>query len=98
MLCRVVPNSIHAAIDKGASYFNIEVRKCALNDKYEADIKHMASLIDNNTIALYGSYPNYPHGIIDPIEDMAKLALKHNIGFHVDACLGCLLVVFLKEH
>jgi sphinganine-1-phosphate aldolase len=94
----VVPQTIHAAIDKGAMYFNIEVRKARLNDKYEADVKHMESLIDSNTIALYASYPNYPHGIIDPIQDIAKLAVKHKVGFHVDACLGGLLVAFLKEH
>ena len=63
----MVPNSIHAAIDKGAFYFNIEVRKARLNDLYEADVKHMASLIDSDTIALYASYGDYPHGIIDPI-------------------------------
>ena len=55
-------------------------------------------MIDSNTIAIYGSYPNYPHGIIDPINDMAKLAIKYRIGFHVDACLGGLVAAFLKEH
>lgn len=61
-------------------------------------MKHLESLIDSNTIAIYGSYPNYPHGIIDPIKDMAKIALKHKIGFHIDACLGGLVAGFLKEH
>lgn len=37
----------------------------------------MEELIDGNTIALYGSYPNYPHGIIDPIRDIAELAKKY---------------------
>jgi glutamate/tyrosine decarboxylase-like PLP-dependent enzyme len=43
------------------------VRKARLNEKYEVDVEHMRSLIDSNTIALYASYANYPHGIIDPI-------------------------------
>lgn len=30
----VVPHSIHAALDKGAMYFNIEVRKARLNENY----------------------------------------------------------------
>lgn len=37
----VVPQSIHAAVDKGAMYFNIELRKAKLNQNYEVDIKHM---------------------------------------------------------
>ena len=58
----------------------------------------MESLIDSNTIALYASYPNFPHGIIDPIEDIAKIALKHKVAFHLDGCLGGFVAGFLKEH
>jgi sphinganine-1-phosphate aldolase len=79
-------------------YFNIEVRKARLNERYEVDVAHMSSLIDSNTIALYGSYPNYPHGIIDPIQEIAALAKKHNIAFHIDGCLGGFVAGFLKEH
>ena len=61
-----MPVTIHAAVDKGAHYFNIEVRKARLKDNFEVDVDHMSSLIDSNTIALYASYGNYPHGIIDP--------------------------------
>lgn len=63
----VVPNSIHAAVDKGCFYFNIEVRKARLDQNYQVDLKHLESMIDGNTILIMGSYPNYPHGIIDPI-------------------------------
>jgi hypothetical protein len=30
----------------------------------------------------------YPHGIIDPIEEIGALALKNNLPFHVDSCIG----------
>jgi sphinganine-1-phosphate aldolase len=53
-------------------------------------------LIDSNTIALYGSYPNYPQGIIDPVHEIGKLALKYKIGCHVDGCLGGFVAAFLK--
>ena len=98
MIFRVVPNTAHAAIDKGARYFNIQVRKAKLTSSYQADIKHMESLIDHNTILLIGSYPNYPHGICDPIHQIAKLAKKKKIGFHIDGCLGGFVAAFLKDH
>ncbi len=41
-----------------------------------------------------GSVPNYPHGIIDPIDKIAKIAKKHKIGCHVDGCLGGFVGVF----
>ncbi len=94
----MVPCTIHAAIDKGAAYFNIEVRKARLNEHYEADVEHMEQLIDSNTIAMYCSYPNYPHGIVDPIQDIAHLALKYKVPLHIDACLGGFVAAFLPDH
>ena len=61
-------------------------------------MKHLESLIDSNTILIIGSYPNYPHGIVDPILAMAKLGLKYNIGVHIDGCLGGFVAAFDKEH
>lgn len=60
-------------------------------------MKHMESLIDSNTIMILGSAPNYPHGIIDPIDKIAKLALKKNVGCHIDGCLGGFVGVFHPE-
>jgi len=53
--------------------------------------------IDENTICIVGSVVNYPHGIIDPIPELAKIALKHKVGLHVDACLGGFVTIFAKE-
>ena len=44
-----------------------------------------------------GSAPQFPHGVMDPIEDIAKLAKKYNTGLHVDACLGGFLIPFMKK-
>jgi len=35
-----------------------------------------------------GSAPSFPHGTIDPIEELSELARENDIGFHTDACLG----------
>lgn len=46
---------------------------------------------------LVASAPNYPHGIIDDIPEISKLAIKYSIPLHVDCCLGSLVVAFLKK-
>ena len=46
---------------------------------------------------LVGSAPQFPHGVIDPIVEMGKLAKKYNTGLHVDACLGGFLIPFMKK-
>lgn len=53
-------------------------------------------MIDSNTILIIGSYPNYPHGIVDPILAMAKIGLKYDIGVHIDGCLGGFVAAFDK--
>lgn len=57
----------------------------------------MGSAITKNTICLVGSFPNYPHGITDDIQGIAKLALKHKIPLHVDCCLGSFVLPFAAD-
>ncbi len=47
-----------------------------------------AAAINKRTIALVGSAPAFPHGMVDPIVDLSALAVEHDLGLHVDACLG----------
>jgi sphinganine-1-phosphate aldolase len=84
----VLPVTAHPALDKGAHYFGIELRKARVTDEFVADVDHMASLIDSNTVALVGSAGTYPHGLIDPIDRLSDLAVQHGINLHVDGCLG----------
>jgi sphinganine-1-phosphate aldolase len=64
---------------------------------YQVDIKSVSRLINSNTILLVGSAPNFPHGIIDDITALSKLAVKRKIPLHVDCCLGSFLVPFLEK-
>jgi sphinganine-1-phosphate aldolase len=56
-------------------------------------MKHVMVLMKK----IVGSAPNFPHGTIDPIPELAKLALKHKIGMHVDCCLGGFFLPFAKK-
>ena len=46
---------------------------------------------------LLASAPGFPHGVIDPVEDVAALGRKYNIPVHVDACLGGFVIAFMEE-
>ena len=48
----------------------------------------MRSAITERTVAVVGSAVQFPHGVIDPIAELAALASDAGIGFHTDACLG----------
>ncbi|ODV69386.1 PLP-dependent transferase [Hyphopichia burtonii NRRL Y-1933] len=94
----IAPVTVHAGIEKACFYFGMKLHKVDLDPKtYQVDIKKVERLINKNTVLLVGSAPNYPHGIIDDIEALSKLALKNKILLHVDACLGSFIVSFLEK-
>jgi glutamate/tyrosine decarboxylase-like PLP-dependent enzyme len=93
----VVPETIHVAFDKAAAYFGLEIRYAKLKDDLRADVRDMASLVDANTVLLAASAPQYPHGVVDPIEEIGELAKKKKIPFHVDACVGGFVLPWVER-
>ncbi|XP_051935901.1 sphingosine-1-phosphate lyase 1 isoform X1 [Hippocampus zosterae] len=94
----LAPVSVHAAFDKAAHYFGMKLVHIPLNKKtMQVDVKAMKRAINKNTAMLVCSAPQFPHGIIDPIEDVAKLAVRNHLPLHVDACLGGFLIVFMAK-
>ena len=93
----VMPITAHPAFNKAAYYFGLEVITTPVSDDYRADIKAMKNAITDQTIMLVGSAPNYPFGVIDPIEEIAKMAQEKNILCHVDCCIGGILLPLFKK-
>ncbi|XP_069317028.1 sphingosine-1-phosphate lyase 1 [Eulemur rufifrons] len=93
----VAPQSAHAAFDKAANYFGMKIVRVPLNKMMEVDVRAMRRAITSNTAMLVCSVPQYPHGVIDPVPEVAKLAVKYKIPLHVDACLGGFLIVFMEK-
>jgi glutamate/tyrosine decarboxylase-like PLP-dependent enzyme len=92
----VMPTSAHAAFEKGCYYFGVEVRRAPVRDDWRADVSAMESLIDDDTVMLVGSAPQYPQGVIDPIPAIASLAHARDLLCHVDACMGGVTLHFLE--
>ncbi|KDP26835.1 hypothetical protein JCGZ_17993 [Jatropha curcas] len=90
----IIPESGHSAYDKAAQYFNIKLWRVPVNKKFEADVKAIRRHINKNTILIVGSAPGFPHGIIDPIEELGELAFQYGICLHVDLCLGGFVLPF----
>ncbi|XP_066549008.1 sphingosine-1-phosphate lyase 1 isoform X1 [Amia ocellicauda] len=94
----LAPISVHAAFDKAAHYFGMKIIHIPLNPTtMQVDVKAMRSAISKNTAMLVCSAPQFPHGAMDPVQEVAKLAVRYNIPFHVDACLGGFLIVFMEK-
>jgi sphinganine-1-phosphate aldolase len=89
----IKPETAHPAFDKACHLFDIEVRRAPTDPETTlVDVGWVADHIDDNTIAMIGSAPNYGYGTIDPLEELSQLALDRNVGLHVDGCLGGFLL------
>ena len=93
----VSPESVHPAFDKAAHYLDIKLIHTPVMDDKRADINAIRKAITSNTILLVGSAPCFPHGVIDPIAEIGQLALQYKIPFHVDACMGGMILPFAEE-
>src|SRR5919108_695575 len=93
----VIPYSAHPAFAKGAKYFELEVKHIPLAGDKRADVAAAGKLIDDQTALVVGSAPNYPHGVVDDIPALAKLASDRGVPFHTDACVGGFLLPFMER-
>ena len=93
----VVPTTIHPAFDKAAHYFGVKLVKVPVGPDYRADVRAMAKAIGWRTIGICASAPQYAHGVVDPIEELAALAHKKGLPMHVDACVGGFILPWLER-
>lgn len=93
----IVPVTAHAAFDKASQYFNIKTVRIPIDENFRADVNAAKRAIHKNTVVIVGSAPSFPHGAIDPIEELSQLARQHEIGFHVDACLGGFVLPWAEQ-
>jgi sphinganine-1-phosphate aldolase len=93
----IIPVTAHPAWNKAAHYLSLKVVTVPVDKNFRADVAAMEASINANTIAIGGTAVTYPHGMMDPIPGLGELALKHRVWLHVDACLGGLILPFLKK-
>jgi len=93
----IVPWSGHPSLSKASGYLGLKVVRAELDAHQRADVESVSKLITPNTILIVGSAPTWPHGVVDPIVEMAKLASSHGLMMHVDACVGGFVLPFAKR-
>lgn len=93
---RIVSVSAHAAVYKAAEYFKINILRVPTDEHGQMNVASVKRALSRRTILIYASAPTYPHGVIDPIEELSDIALGQRCCLHVDACLGGFILPFLS--
>jgi sphinganine-1-phosphate aldolase len=93
----VISESAHAAFHKAAELLQLNL-VIVPNNKHSQTINTtiLQKYITANTICIVGSAPTYAHGVMDNISELSEIALRHNIGLHVDCGLGGFILPFLS--
>mgnify|MGYP000060503935 CR=1 FL=1 len=94
----IVATSAHAAVYKAAEYFDIVLVRVGVDPvTLKMDVTAVKKAITSNTIMIYASAPGYPHGAMDDVFELSKIAVKTKTFLHVDACLGGFVMPFAGE-
>ena len=93
----IIPESAHFSFKKAADMLNLRIVEVELDKNYKIDIDSLKRVISDKTVAIVAIAGTTELGLIDPIEEISKIAQEHNIYFHVDAAFGGFSIPFLKE-
>lgn len=93
----VMPLSAHPAFNKAAHFLGLKTVIVPTDKTLRADIEAVRDAINENTVMVVGSAFSYPHGMIDPIEELAEVTAEKEVWFHVDACIGGYILPFLSK-
>lgn len=93
----VMPLSAHPAFNKAAHFLGLKTVIVPTDKTLRADVKAVGDAISENTVMVVGSAFSYPHGMIDPIQELAEVTAEKEVWFHVDACVGGYILPFLSK-
>lgn len=93
----VCSDTAHPAFAKACKYLDVEMVKLPVRADGRADPDAYAAAIDDRTAVVVASAPCYPFGVIDPVTDIAGLAVERDVLCHVDACLGGYLLPWWEQ-
>ena len=93
----VLPQTAHPAFHKAGHYFGVKPVVIPVGPDLRADVAAAEAALTHNTILIVGSAPAYPHGVVDPITDLARVAQEKGLLCHTDACVGGFMLPFVRR-
>jgi tyrosine decarboxylase/aspartate 1-decarboxylase len=93
----VAPETVHASVDKAAWILGMKLVKTKVDDQFKALPDAIEHAIGPNTAGIFATAGTTYLGQVDPIDEIADMANKHNLPLHVDAAFGGFVIPFLSD-
>jgi len=89
----------HPALDKAVKCFGMRLITVTVDAStgFRMRPADVAAAITGRTAFVYASAPTFPHGMVDPIEELGALCKARGVGLHVDNCLGGVLMSGMRD-
>ena len=94
----ILPKSAHFSFKKAADMMNLKIVEAELDENYKINVESVKNKISPNTVAIVAIAGTTELGLIDPIEEISKIAHDNNIYFHVDAAFGGVSSITVDPH
>jgi tyrosine decarboxylase/aspartate 1-decarboxylase len=93
----VLPESAHFSFAKICKLLNLKPVYASLDSSFKVEFSAVEKCVSRNTVAIVGTAGTAEMGVIDPIEELARIASANNVWLHVDAAFGGLVIPFLNR-
>ena len=94
----IVPPTAHFSFKKAEDILGLKIIESDVDENYRINTETLEEKITPNTVAIVAIAGTTELGRIDPIEEIGKIASKHNIYLHVDAAFGGFIIPFLDDY
>jgi sphinganine-1-phosphate aldolase len=84
----VAPVTVHAAFQKAAHYFGLELDLIPVSPDGVLDVAALVAALADDVALVVVSAPSYPFATLDPVALVAAECARRGIPCHVDACIG----------
>ena len=93
----VLPESAHFSFTKICNLLKLKPVYADLDRSFRVNPSSVEKLVSKKTVAIVGTAGTAELGAVDPIEELSRIALEHNVWLHVDTAFGGLVLPFLKN-
>ena len=75
----IIPDSAHFSFKKAADMMNLKIIEAKLDENYKIDVESVKENISDKTVAIVAIAGTTELGLVDPIEELSKIAYENNI-------------------
>ena len=94
----LVPVTGHPSIRKAAEYLGLGLEYLRVDpESKKLDLEDLKEKIDDRTVLVVVSAPNFPYGTVDPVREAAEVAAEKGVPVHVDACVGGYILPYMER-